>query len=150
MTGTVTQEAPWKGVTDDDKPLIGYSVIAGRPDLAYLADAKAGRPATPEELARYEELRADPEWAADNGDPYGILLPPAPAAAPAPPALALPFPAVPQPPVAGIAADAAQLAAREALDRWAGKQDPDATQVFTPDQELTQTAAAVTDIREDQ
>jgi hypothetical protein len=45
--------APWV-LTDADVPVIGWNIIADRPDLAYLADPDAGRPATPAEMEATE------------------------------------------------------------------------------------------------
>jgi hypothetical protein len=52
LSRTATAADPWPGVTDDDKPLIGWS-IAVRPEFAYLADCDAVRPPTEAEKARY-------------------------------------------------------------------------------------------------
>lgn len=62
MTDTATETLPspwpiageWPGLTDADVPVIGWSIIADRPELAYLADPEAGRPATAAEMGAVE------------------------------------------------------------------------------------------------
>jgi hypothetical protein len=44
--------------------MICDDVLAARPDLAYLADPDAVRPATAAEAAEYARRITDPEWAA--------------------------------------------------------------------------------------
>jgi hypothetical protein len=145
MTADTTVQArhsscplPWAGVTDDDKPVIGWSVIPALPGLAYLADADANpdtsRPANEQETAACAFRYAYPEWAqwpelAEEGNALAAKILTAPMAhvvGPVP--AASPVPVIPFGPVAGLAADRiaedaaarAQEAARASLNRWAG------------------------------
>jgi hypothetical protein len=53
----------WAGVTDADKPVIGWGIIPSLPGLAYLADPAAVRPPDERESAAYAERYDYPEWA---------------------------------------------------------------------------------------
>jgi hypothetical protein len=126
---------PWAGVTDGDKPVIGWSVIPAFPALAYLADPEAVRLADEQELAAYPHLYAAyGPWMsvaslAEEGNALAAKILTAPMAhAVGPVPAASPVPVIPFGPVAGLAADRiaedtaarAQEAARASLNRWAG------------------------------